>query len=157
MTESLIRAGGAFHEAVNPAVVVEPVETPFHLPALTRVTGMLAFRCENGGAVIPAPRNTGVDRSGKKRLTERIAVISFVRADSMGKFDFNTINRTERKVLVVAVGSPADQRQKVPLSVNDNTPFYAVDTMFSRVSAVFLAPFFDFTTEASRYALRQCR
>jgi hypothetical protein len=42
----------------------------------------------------------------------------------------------------VAIGAGNDKRKEVSL--------YPIDTMFSRVSAVFLAPFFDFTTDASR-------
>lgn len=157
MTESLIGAGAPFHKTVNPAVVVEPVETPFHLPALARIAGMATFRSENGGMIVASPRNTGMDTFGKKAPAERVAVISFVRANPSGESDFNTINRADGQGLIVAIGARHDQREEVPLRVNDDTPFYPLDTMFSRVSAVFLAPFFDFTTEASRYPLRQWR
>ena len=157
MAESLVGTSALFHKAVNPAVVVEPVEAPLHLPTLTGIAGVSAFGRNKGSTIVPAPRNTGMDISGKKGLTECVAVISFVRSEAYGCSDGNTINRAQCKVLIIAIGSPADNRQKIAPSVNDNTPFYPIDTMFSRVSAVFLTPFFDFTTEASRYPLRQCR
>ena len=157
MTESLIGTGALFHKAVNPAVVVEPVEVPLYLPSLTGIASVSAFRKNKGSAVVPASRNAGMNSSGKEGLTERVTVISFVRAQTHGCSDDDTINRTHGEGLVMIVGGRNHQREKVPLPINDDTPFQPVDTMFSRVSAVFLAPFFDFTTDASRYPLRQCR
>lgn len=150
MTESLIGAGAFFHEAINPPVVVEPVETPFHLPTLARVAGMPEFGCEDGSAVVPASRNAWMDISGKQGVTKRVAVVSLVCADAIWEPEVNAINCAERQGLVVAIGTCHHQREKVSLRINGNTPFYSIDTMFSRVSTVFLAPFFDFTTDASR-------
>ena len=157
MTESLIGTSALFHKAVNPAVVVEPVEAPFHLPALARVAGMPEFRCKDGSVVVPAPRNDGMNVSGQKGLTEHIAVISLVRAKPYQLPDTDAINRAERQRLVMTIGAGNNERKKAPARINDDTPFYPIDTVFSRVSTVFLAPFFDFTTDASRYPLRQWR
>ena len=95
MTESLIGTGALFHKAVNPAVVVEPVETPFHFPTLTRITGLDELQGHERGIIVPAPRNTGVNVPCKEQVTERIAVVSFVRADPSGKSDVNAINRAD--------------------------------------------------------------
>lgn len=155
MTESLIGAGASLHKAINSAVVVQPAETPFHLPALARVAGLAAFRGEDGCMIVLSPRDTRMDVSDKKELTQCIAVIPFVRADPLRKPYVNAVNGAECERLVMAVCSRADKRQEVSSRINDNTPFQPIGTMFSRVSAVFLAPFFDFTTDASRYPLRQ--
>ena len=150
MTESLIDMGAMLHKAVNPAIVVEPVETPLHLPALAGVAGLARFGRKESGTIVPAPRNAGMDVSRKEIMAERVAVISFVRANPCGLPDNDAVNSAERQRLVMAVGAGDNQRKKVPPRINDNTPFYPIDTMFSRVSAVFLTPFFDFTTDASR-------
>lgn len=97
MTESLIGAGRALHKAVNSAVVVEPVETPFHLPTLARVTGLPALIKHQDRAVVLAPRNYRMDVSGKQSVAKRVAVVSFVRADAMREPEVNAINRAERQ------------------------------------------------------------
>lgn len=48
------------------------------------------------------------------------------------------------------IGSAAGDGQEVSLTVNDNVPFEAVYLVFSRETAVSLAPFFDLTTDPSR-------
>lgn len=83
-------------------------------------------------------------------MANRVAVIPFIRSETHQLADTDTVNCLKRKVLITPVGSPTDNRQKVTLPINYNTPFETINTMFSRVSAVFLTPFFDFTTEASR-------
>jgi len=150
MAESLVGTGTSLHKAINPAIVVEPVETSFHLPALARVAGLQTFRGNKGSTVVRASRDARMNVPREEMATEGIAVVPLVRSEAHGLSDRDIINRTQRKVLIIPVGSPADNRKEVPLPVNDNTPFQPIDTMFSRVSAVFLAPFFDFTTEASR-------
>ena len=50
----------------------------------------------------------------------------------------------------MAVSAAYDQGQEITLAVYDDIPFYPVYLVFSRESAVFFAPFLDFTTEASR-------
>ena len=97
MTESLIGTGALFHKAVNPAVVVEPVETPFHLPTLARIAGMPEFRRKQSSMIVPSSRNAGMDISDKQGVAERIAVVSFVRADPPRNVDRNAINRAKRQ------------------------------------------------------------
>lgn len=50
----------------------------------------------------------------------------------------------------MAIGLAADQGQEVALAIYGNIPFDPVYQVFPRESAVFLAPFLDLTTEASR-------
>jgi len=108
MTESLIGSRTSFHKAVNPTVIVEPVETPLYFPALAGVAGLSEFGGKDGSTIVPAPRNARMDSSGKKGLAKRGAVISFVRTEAHRLSDRDTINGAQRKVLVVAIGSPAD-------------------------------------------------
>lgn len=61
MTESLVGSGASLHKAVNPSVVVEPVETPFHLPALTGIAGVSTFGEGDGCSIVLSPCNTGID------------------------------------------------------------------------------------------------
>jgi len=61
MTKSLIRLRAFLHEAINSPVIVEPVETSFHLPALPRVPRFPEFNRKNLGAVVGAADNTGND------------------------------------------------------------------------------------------------
>lgn len=97
MTESLIGTGALFHKAVNPAVVVEPVEASLNLPALTRVAGMPAFGCEDDGAVVGSADDDRDDVPFLQGAPQGITVVSFVRADAMRKPYLNSVNRTERQ------------------------------------------------------------
>jgi hypothetical protein len=111
---------------------------------------MLALGCRSGGSVVPAPDNTGVDAAGTEQIPQGCTVVSLVCTETYRMPDGDTINGGDRERLIVSVCPGNHERQEVPLRVNDDAPFYPVDTMFSRVSAVSFAPFFDFTTEASR-------
>jgi hypothetical protein len=123
MTESLVGSGASLHKAINPSVVVEPVEASLYLPALTGVAGLAAFRGGNFGSIVLPSGNTGVYPSGNELMTEWVAVISFVRTEAHGCSDGDTINGAERQRLIMSVCSPTDNGKEAPLPINYNTPF----------------------------------
>jgi len=59
MAESLIGTGALFHKAVNPAVVVQPVEAPLHLPPLTRVAELSDFHRRNRRTIVCSSDDDG--------------------------------------------------------------------------------------------------
>ena len=94
MTESLVGSGAPFHKAVNPPVVVEPVETPFHLPALTGIPGLSTFRESDCCSVVLPSGNARVYISGSECATQEHAVISLVRPETHGCSHDDAVNRT---------------------------------------------------------------
>jgi len=154
--EGPIRFLAMFQHTVQPPVVVEPTERPFHLPPLAAIPPMMDIF---GGA---APRNGDMvlairsDRNNTplaQGAAVRFAIVAFVQAQAFGfalpLADANTVDRLQQFGDIIAVGFTQGEVEGMAIGVNDQMAFEPFNAVFSRVPDFLVCSFFDFTTLAS--------
>ena len=154
--EGTIRFLAMFQHAVQPPIVVEPTERPFHLPPLATITPMLnIFRgtsTRNGNMVL-AIGGDGNNAPLAQGPAVRFAIVAFVQPQAFGfaltLADANAINCLQQFDEVVAVGFTQSEIERMAIGVDDQMAFEPFNPVFSRVPDFGVRPFLDFTTLAS--------
>jgi hypothetical protein len=154
--EGTIRFLAMFQHAVQPPMVVEPTERPFHLPPLAAITPMLnIFRgtAARNGDMVLAIGSDGNNATLTQGPAVGFAIVAFVQPPAVGfafaLADANAINRLQQFDEVVAVGFTQSEIEGMTIGVDDQMAFEPFNPVFSRVPDLGVRPFLDCTTLAS--------
>ena len=103
--------------------------------------------------MILAIRNNWHNATFAQFTTVGFAVIALVQSQSFGApktfADSNTVNSCQQLSDIVAIGFAQRKVQRVSICINDQMPFQAFNTVFSRVSDLVVRPLLDLITLAS--------
>lgn len=154
--KSGIRTLSIFKKAIKSAIVVDPAEGTFNLPALAAVFFMSNIFWRTSARfrdMIFTKRNDGDDSALAQGAAMALAVKTLVQPQSFGAAptfaNMDSINGFKQLGCVMSIGRAQSHIQWMTIAVNHQMPFEAFYMVLSRISNMFFRPLFDLTTLAS--------